>query len=75
MTIPTQDTSRTARLLALMSNGDGGFNTRDFAAVEPVFRAITTSLLQGDGRFRVGELSDHQLRGIDDVVALAPLLR
>jgi hypothetical protein len=36
MTIPTQDTSRTARLLALMTKGDDAFNARDFAAVDDV---------------------------------------
>ena len=36
MTIPAQDTSRTARLLALMKKGDDAFNARDFAAVDEV---------------------------------------
>ena len=36
MAAPTDDTSRTARLLALMSKGDDAFNARDFAAVDEV---------------------------------------
>jgi SnoaL-like polyketide cyclase len=36
MTIPTQDTIRTARLLALMKKGDDAFNDRDWAAVDAV---------------------------------------
>jgi class 3 adenylate cyclase len=51
---------------------------RAVKAAEPgqvVVTAAVRALLQGDRRFRVGELADHQLRGIDDVVALAPLLR
>jgi adenylate cyclase len=37
--------------------------------------AAVRELLAGDKRFDVGEPSDHHLRGIDDVVALAPLRR
>ena len=33
---PTTDTSRTARLLALMKKRDDAFNARDFAAVDEV---------------------------------------
>ena len=36
MTTPTDGTSRTARLLALMTKGDGAFNARDLAAVDAV---------------------------------------
>jgi ketosteroid isomerase-like protein len=36
MTTTTHDTSRTARLLALMKKGDDAFNDRDFAAVAAV---------------------------------------
>jgi len=34
MTTTTEDTSRTARLLALMKKGDDAFNARDFAAIQ-----------------------------------------
>jgi len=36
MTTTTNDTSRTARLLALMKKGDDAFNDRDFETVEAV---------------------------------------
>jgi hypothetical protein len=36
MAAPTDDTSRTVRLLALMRKGDDAFNARDFAAVDEV---------------------------------------
>lgn len=36
MTITTQDTGRTARLLALMKKGDDAFNDRDFEAMAAV---------------------------------------
>ena len=36
MTTATPGTSRTARLLALMTKGDDEFNARDFAAVDQV---------------------------------------
>ena len=36
MAAPTDDTSRTARLLALMRKGDDAFNARDFATVDEV---------------------------------------
>src|ERR1017187_8299169 len=37
MTIPTQDTSRTARLLALMKKGDDAINTRDWTGADQVY--------------------------------------
>jgi hypothetical protein len=47
MTIPTQDTSRTERLLALMSKGDGGFNTRDFTVVDEVHHPDMVAYITG----------------------------
>ena len=47
MTIPTQDTSRTARLLALMKKGDDAFNARDFAAVDEVHHPGMVAYITG----------------------------
>jgi hypothetical protein len=47
MTIPTQDTSRTARLLALMKKGDDAFNARDFAAVDEVHHPAMVAYITG----------------------------
>src|SRR3984885_6160223 len=47
MTIPTQDTSRTARLLALMKKGDDAFNARDFAAVDEVHHPDMIAYITG----------------------------
>ena len=47
MTIPTQDTSRTARLLALMKKGDDAFNARDFAAVDEVHHPDMVAYITG----------------------------
>ena len=46
-TIPTQDTSRTARLLALMKKGDDAFNARDFAAVDEVHHPDMVAYIPG----------------------------
>ena len=47
MTIPTQDTSRTARLLTLMSQGDNAFNSRDTAAVDAVHHPDMVAYITG----------------------------
>ena len=47
MTIPTQDTSRTARLLALMKKGDDAFNARDFATVDTVHHPDMVAYITG----------------------------
>ena len=47
MTIPTQDTSRTARLLALMKKGDDAFNARDFATVDTVHHPDMVAYIPG----------------------------
>ena len=50
MTIPTQDTSRTARLLALMKKGDDAFNARDFAAMDAVHHPDMTAHVTGNAQ-------------------------
>ena len=47
MTIPTQDTSRTAHLLALMKKGDDAFNDRDFAAIDEVHHPDMVAYITG----------------------------
>jgi hypothetical protein len=47
MTIPAQDTSRTAHLLALMSKGDGAFNSRDTGAVDAVHHPDMVAYVTG----------------------------
>ena len=47
MTIPTQDTSRTAGLLALMKKGDDAFNARDFATVDTVHHPDMIAYITG----------------------------
>jgi hypothetical protein len=47
MTIPTQDTSRTAHLLALMKKGDDAFNARDFATVDTVHHPKMIAYITG----------------------------
>jgi ketosteroid isomerase-like protein len=47
MTVPTQDTSRTPRLLALMKKGDDAFNARDFAAVDEVHHPDMVAYITG----------------------------
>jgi hypothetical protein len=44
---PTTDTSRTARLLALMKQGDDAFNARDFAAVDEVHHPDMIAYITG----------------------------
>jgi SnoaL-like polyketide cyclase len=43
----TTDTSRTARLLALMKKGDDAFNARDFAAVDEVHHPDMIAYITG----------------------------
>ena len=43
----TQDSSRTARLLALMSKGDDAFNSRDTAAVDAVHHPDMIAYITG----------------------------
>jgi hypothetical protein len=43
----TTDTSRTARLLALMKQGDDAFNARDFAAVDEVHHPDMIAYITG----------------------------
>src|SRR6202050_2058729 len=45
--MPTTDTSRTARLLALMKKGDDAFNTRDFATVDAVHHPDMVAYIPG----------------------------
>src|SRR6202034_1146785 len=47
MTIPTQDTGRTAHLLALMKKGDDAFNARDFATVDTVHHPKMIAYIPG----------------------------
>ena len=48
VTLPTTtDTSRTARLLALMKKGDDAFNARDFAAVDEVHHPDMIAYIPG----------------------------
>jgi hypothetical protein len=47
MTIPTQDTDRTARLLALMKKGDDAFNDRDWATVDTVHHPAMIAYITG----------------------------
>jgi ketosteroid isomerase-like protein len=47
MTIPTQDASQTARLLALMKKGDDAFNARDFAAVDEAHHPDMVAYITG----------------------------
>jgi phosphoribosylformylglycinamidine (FGAM) synthase-like amidotransferase family enzyme len=45
----TQDTSRTAHLLALMKQGDDAFNARDFAAIEAAHHPDMIAHITGSG--------------------------
>jgi hypothetical protein len=45
--MPTTDTSRTARLLALMKKGDDAFNARDFATVDTVHHPDMVAYIPG----------------------------
>ena len=47
MTTTTPGTSRTARLLALMTKGDKAFNARDFAAVDAVHHPDMVAYITG----------------------------
>src|SRR6201995_2976764 len=47
MTITTDTSSRTARLLALMKKGDDAFNARDFATVDTVHHPDMIAYISG----------------------------
>ncbi len=47
MTTTTNNTSRTARLLALMKDGDDAFNSRDFAAIDAVHHPDMVAYITG----------------------------
>jgi hypothetical protein len=72
MTIPTQDTSRTARLLALMKKGDDAFNAREFAAVDEVHHPDMVAYITGlaepvYGRQAHGAAMQQMLRMFPDM--------
>lgn len=48
MAATTDDTSRTAHLLALMKGGDDAFNSRDFAAMDAVHHADMIAYITGN---------------------------
>ena len=48
MAITTDNTTRTARLLALMKKGDDAFNARDFAAVDAVHHPNMVAHITGN---------------------------
>jgi SnoaL-like polyketide cyclase len=48
MAAPTDDTSRTAHLLALMKKGDDAFNSRDFAAMDAVHHPDMIAYITGN---------------------------
>ena len=50
MATVTHDTSRTARLLALMKKGDDAFNARDFAAVDSVHHPDMVAHIPGNAQ-------------------------
>ena len=50
MTTPTDGTSRTAHLLALMKKGDDAFNARDFAAVDEVHHPDMIAFIPGSAK-------------------------
>jgi ketosteroid isomerase-like protein len=50
MPTETQDTSRTARVLALMKKGDDAFNARDFAAVDAVHHPNMVAYITGSAQ-------------------------
>ena len=47
MTTTTGDSTRTARLLALMKKGDDAFNARDFAAVDQIHHPDMVAYITG----------------------------
>jgi ketosteroid isomerase-like protein len=50
MATTTRDTSRTSRLLALMTKGDDAFNARDFAAVDAVHHPDMVAYIPGNAQ-------------------------
>jgi ketosteroid isomerase-like protein len=50
MATTARDTSRTARLLALMKQGDDAFNARDFAAVDAVHHPDMVAYIPGNAQ-------------------------
>src|SRR5690348_364638 len=50
MATTTRDTSRTSRLLALMTKGDDAFNARDFAAVDTVHHPDMVAYIPGNAQ-------------------------
>ena len=50
MATTTRDTTRTARLLALMQQGDDAFNARDFAAVDAVHHPDMVAYIPGSAQ-------------------------
>ena len=50
MATTTRDTTRTARLLALMQQGDDAFNARDFAAVDAVHHPDMVAYIHGSAQ-------------------------
>jgi ketosteroid isomerase-like protein len=50
MPTETQNTSRTARVLALMKKGDDAFNARDFAAVDAVHHPNMVAFITGNAQ-------------------------
>src|SRR6185437_3105300 len=50
MATTTRETSRTSRLLALMTKGDDAFNARDFAAVDTVHHPDMVAHITGNAQ-------------------------
>jgi hypothetical protein len=61
MTTTTPATSRTARLLALMTKGDNAFNARDFAAVDAVHHPDMVAYITGLAEPVYGRRPDPQV--------------
>jgi ketosteroid isomerase-like protein len=54
MTKESQNTNRTAHLLALMKKGDGAFNARDFAAVDAIHHPDMVAHITGNAQPNYG---------------------
>ncbi len=72
MATTTDDTSRTARLLALMKQGDDAFNSRDFAAMDAVHHADMIAHITGSaepvyGRAAHAAMMERMFRIFPDV--------
>ena len=50
MAIMTDNATRTARLLALMTKGDDAFNARDFAAVDTIHHPKMVAHITGNAQ-------------------------